>query len=62
MRQQYASLACLLKGVSKSGKGARWDLSDIKYQGDYTHAWGQGSTSVYKGFVGEFTLNNGAQV
>ncbi len=62
MRQQFASLACLLKGVSASGKSARWDLSDIKLQGDYLHAWGDRTTSVSKQFVGEFTLNNGAQV
>ena len=62
MRQQFASLACLLKGVSASGKSARWDLSDIKLQGDYQHRWGDHSTSVAKQFVGEFTLNNGAQV
>ncbi|CAL8469668.1 g9209 [Coccomyxa elongata] len=62
MRQQFASLACLLKGVSASGKSARWDLSDIKLQGDYVHAWGNAQTSVAKQFVGEFTLNNGAQV
>lgn len=62
MRQQFASLACLLKGVSASGKSARWDLSDIKLQGDYVHAWGERTSSVAKQFVGEFTLNNGAQV
>lgn len=62
MRQQFASLACLLKGVSASGKSARWDLSDIKLQGEYLHAWGGSQTPVSKQFVGEFKLNNGAQV
>ena len=62
MRQQFASLACLLKPVSKSGKSARWDLSDIKYQGDYFQPWGKAETPTSKQFVGEFELNNGAKI
>ena len=62
MRQQFASLACLLKLVSKAGKSARWDLSDIKYQGEYTQPWGQGETTTSKQFVGDIELNNGAKI
>ena len=62
MRQSFASLACLLKGVSKAGKSSRWDLSDIKYQGEYVQPWGKGQTPTSKQFVGEFELTNGAKV
>jgi hypothetical protein len=62
MRQQWASLACLLKSVSRNGSSARWDLSDIKYQGDYPQPWGSGTMMTSKQFIGDVELNNGAQV
>lgn len=62
MRQQFASLACLLKKVSRRGYSSRWDISNITYQGEYLHKWGQDTMPVSKQFIGDFELKNGAQV
>lgn len=63
MRQQFVSLACLLKKVSTSGFSGRWDLTNYTHQGEYFHKWGPDrKVEVSKQFVGDFTLKNGAQV
>ena len=62
MRQQFNSLACLLKKVSRRGYAAKWDESNYTFQGEYTHKWGEREISVSKQFLGDFELMNGAQV
>ena len=62
MRQQFASLACLLKKVSVKGFSGKWDETNYTFQGDYTHQWGKDKIPVSKQFVGDFELKNGAQV
>ena len=62
MRQQFASLACLLKKVSRRGFSAKWDESNYTFQGVYMHKWGDRSLPVSKQFIGDFELKNGAQV
>ena len=62
MRQQFASLACLLKKVSRRGFSAKWDESNYTFQGEYMHKWGDGTIPVSKQFIGDFELKNGAQV
>lgn len=62
MRQQFASLACLLKKVSRRGFSAKWDESNYTFQGEYMHKWGDRTVPVSKQFIGDFELKNGAQV
>ena len=62
MRQQFNSLACLLKKVSRRGYAAKWDESNYTFQGEYMHKWGDREIPVSKQFLGDFELMNGAQV
>ena len=63
MRQQFASLACLLKKVSINGFSGKWDETNYTFQGEYFHKWGsERKIEVSKQFVGDFTLKNGAQI
>ena len=63
MRQQFASLACLLKKVSTRGFSGKWDETNYTIQGEYSHKWGNDrKVQVSKQFIGDFTLKNGAQI
>ena len=63
MRQQFASLACLLKKVSTRGFSGKWDETNYTFQGEYFHKWGsERKIEVSKQFIGDFTLKNGAQI
>ena len=63
MRQQFASLACLLKKVSNKGFSGKWDETNYTVQGTYYHKWGNDrKVQVSKQFIGDFTLKNGAQI
>ena len=62
MRQNFASLACLLAKVMHRGHATYWEDSDVKHQGVYPKKWGDSEVTTLKQFVGDVELLSGGQV
>ncbi len=46
MRLHFYSMACLLRRQVASGSASTWDRSDIRWKGNYTAEWGDGTVNV----------------